>query len=152
MTRNFTHVNFKSNGGLLDIFFFLGPTYQEVLRQYHTVIGKPALPPHFSHGLFLSNDNQYNSGANLKTLISGLNDTAFPYDGVVLSPDMVVYQHSFTLKDGKTVKDYRSLYPNTQFVFPFSPFVDKAQEDTVPKEILVSVGGTPLGVQFNGGK
>jgi len=31
VTKYYTHIDFKANGGLLEFYFFLGPSYNEVL-------------------------------------------------------------------------------------------------------------------------
>lgn len=38
-------------GGLVDLYFFFGPTPAEVVQQYHAVIGNTALPPYWALGL-----------------------------------------------------------------------------------------------------
>ena len=40
----------KTVGGMLDFYFFVGPTPQLVIRQYLSVIGAPMLPPYWSLG------------------------------------------------------------------------------------------------------
>jgi alpha-glucosidase (family GH31 glycosyl hydrolase) len=37
-------------GGVLDFYFFLGPTPEEVVQQYQEVIGRPAMPPWWALG------------------------------------------------------------------------------------------------------
>jgi hypothetical protein len=41
-------------GGLVDLYFFTGPTPEEVIRQYHQVIGHTAMPPYWALGLHQS--------------------------------------------------------------------------------------------------
>ena len=43
-----------SETGILDIFFFVGPSPADVLQQYHWVTGDPALPPEFALGFHQS--------------------------------------------------------------------------------------------------
>ena len=43
-------VTFKTTGGIIDMFLFLGPSPHDVATQYHQVIGKPAMPPYWSLG------------------------------------------------------------------------------------------------------
>ena len=43
-------IPFRTIGGQLDIFFFAGPTPEEVIAQYHSLIGTPYLPPYWAFG------------------------------------------------------------------------------------------------------
>ncbi|XP_044761295.1 lysosomal alpha-glucosidase-like [Coccinella septempunctata] len=47
-------LTFRTIGGILDFFIFLGPSPSEVIKQYQQVIGKPKMPPHWSLGFHLS--------------------------------------------------------------------------------------------------
>ena len=46
-----TRMQFRAIGGVLDLYFFLGPTPLEVLAQLTSVIGRPVMPPYWSLGL-----------------------------------------------------------------------------------------------------
>lgn len=41
-------------GGLVDLYFFMGPTPEAVIRQYHQVVGAPLMPPYWTLGLHQS--------------------------------------------------------------------------------------------------
>lgn len=43
-------VGFRAIGGVLDLYFLLGPTPGEVIEQLTRIIGRPALPPYWSLG------------------------------------------------------------------------------------------------------
>jgi alpha-glucosidase (family GH31 glycosyl hydrolase) len=40
-----TSLTYRTIGGVLDFYFFLGPTPEGVVMQYHQVIGRPHMPP-----------------------------------------------------------------------------------------------------------
>mmetsp|Transcript_42155 Transcript_42155/g.48917 ORF Transcript_42155/g.48917 Transcript_42155/m.48917 type:complete len:632 (+) Transcript_42155:20-1915(+) len=56
-------INFKSIGGIIDVFAFMGTTADEVLYEYHRVIGTPFLPPLWALGF-----HQGSSGYKNETL------------------------------------------------------------------------------------
>jgi len=49
-----TTLSIKAIGGLLDLYFFMGPTPLNVLDQLTSIIGRPMLPPYWSLGLMQS--------------------------------------------------------------------------------------------------
>lgn len=40
----------RSIGGIVELYLFMGPTPEQVIRQYHEVIGRPAMPPFWALG------------------------------------------------------------------------------------------------------
>lgn len=47
-------LTYRTIGGILDLFFFPGPTPEQVIQQYQMVIGKPYMPPYWGLGFQVS--------------------------------------------------------------------------------------------------
>lgn len=44
------YLQYQTIGGVLDFYFFLGPSAESVIQQYHSIIGKPHFPPMWAFG------------------------------------------------------------------------------------------------------
>jgi lysosomal alpha-glucosidase len=72
-------ITFRTIGGVLDMYVFVGPTPSDVIQQYTAVIGRPQMPPYWSLGFHLCRYN-YNSLAKLKEVISRNRKLGIPYE------------------------------------------------------------------------
>ena len=46
-------VTYRTIGGIVDLFFMMGPTPEAVVSQYHDVIGHAVMPPYWALGFHL---------------------------------------------------------------------------------------------------
>lgn len=46
-------LTYRTIGGALDFFVFLGPRPEDVVKQYTQLIGRPAIPPYYALGFQL---------------------------------------------------------------------------------------------------
>nr|XP_053632508.1 maltase-glucoamylase-like isoform X2 [Cherax quadricarinatus] len=69
----------RSIGGVMDLYFFLGPSPMDALQQYTLVVGPPALPPYWALGFHLCRYG-YNSLDNLKAAVSRTRRRGIPQD------------------------------------------------------------------------
>ena len=44
----------RAQGGVFDFYIMVGDTPSDVIQQYHTMIGKPFMPPYWAYGYQLS--------------------------------------------------------------------------------------------------
>jgi len=80
-------ITFRTIGGVLDFYIFLGPTPDAVIQQYTALIGLPQMPPYWALGFHLSKYG-YNSADNLKKVINRNRQLGIPY--VIFSVVIVV--------------------------------------------------------------
>jgi len=71
-------ITYRTIGGVLDMYVFLGPKPDDVIQQYTAVIGLPIMPPYWSLGFHLCRYG-YNSAANLKATIARNRQLGIPY-------------------------------------------------------------------------
>lgn len=85
-SHHVSRVQFSAEGHGLDYYVFGGPTMKEVLTQYTTLSGKPAMPPEWSFGLWLTTSftTDYDEEAilnNIKRMESlGISVDVFHFD------------------------------------------------------------------------
>ncbi|CAF1211765.1 unnamed protein product, partial [Didymodactylos carnosus] len=110
-------LTYRTIGGILDLFFFAGPTPEEVIQQYQMVIGQPYMPPYWGLGFQLCRFG-YNSLTNMmaawnRTISNGIpldvqwgdidtfdNQRDFTYDPVNYAglPQFIDHLHDIGMK------------------------------------------------------
>ena len=74
----FPSLTYRSIGGILDMYIFMGPTPVQALEQYQQAFGLPKLPPYWSLGLQISAKN-YKDSTSLRNFISRFKKTNLPF-------------------------------------------------------------------------
>lgn len=78
-TEKTTRVQFSVPGNSLEYFVIYGPTPKEVLEKYTALTGRPALPPQWSFGLWLSTSFTTNyDEATVNSFIDGMAERDIP--------------------------------------------------------------------------
>jgi len=92
-------ITFRTIGGVLDFYIFLGPTPDSVIQQYTALIGLPQMPPYWALGFHLCKYG-YNSADNLKKVINRNRQLGIPYviSSVVIIVDSIALVWSNTRK------------------------------------------------------
>ncbi|XP_072776104.1 sucrase-isomaltase, intestinal-like [Taeniopygia guttata] len=72
-------LTFRTIGGILDFYLFMGPTPENVVQQYTEAIGRPHMPAYWSLGFQLSRYG-YNSLDALKATVDRMKHYDIPYD------------------------------------------------------------------------
>ncbi|XP_033624529.1 neutral alpha-glucosidase AB-like [Asterias rubens] len=72
-----------SESGIIDVFFLLGPTTEQVMYQYATITGMPSMPPLFSIAYHQCRWN-YNDEDDVKNVDAKFDENDIPYDVIWL--------------------------------------------------------------------
>ncbi|KAL5515500.1 hypothetical protein EMCRGX_G000674 [Ephydatia muelleri] len=72
-------ITYRTIGGVLDFYFFLGPGPDQVIQQYTELIGRPFLPPYWSLGFHLSRWG-YMTANNTLAVVERMRQKGIPQD------------------------------------------------------------------------
>ncbi|XP_071506103.1 maltase-glucoamylase-like [Diadema antillarum] len=89
-------LTYRTIGGVLDFYMFLGPSPEEVVQQYTEVIGRPMMPPYWSLGYQLSRYG-YNNLTNLQNVVQSMRTYDIPHDVQYSDIDYMERQMDFTI-------------------------------------------------------
>ncbi|OWF38082.1 sucrase-isomaltase, intestinal-like [Mizuhopecten yessoensis] len=91
-------LTYRTIGGILDFYIFLGPTPEQVIQQYTSVIGHPYLPPYWSLGFQLCRYG-YNSLQAMKEAVDRTKSADIPQDVQYADIDHMDERRDFTVDD-----------------------------------------------------
>ncbi|WKX94052.1 hypothetical protein Q1695_011367 [Nippostrongylus brasiliensis] len=87
---------YRTIGGNIDLFFFPGPTPEEVIQQYLALIGKPVMPAYWALGFQLSRW-MYNDLFEMKRIVARNMQAGIPLETVVADIDYMDRYKDFTV-------------------------------------------------------
>ncbi|XP_011052776.1 PREDICTED: lysosomal alpha-glucosidase-like isoform X2 [Acromyrmex echinatior] len=93
-------ITFRTIGGIFDIYFFLGPTPADVVKQYSEIVGKPFMPPYWSLGFHLCRYG-YESLENTKAVWNRTRTAGIPFDTQWNDLDYMDKNNDFTYNKEK---------------------------------------------------
>uniref|UniRef100_A0A8C5TYL5 alpha-glucosidase n=1 Tax=Malurus cyaneus samueli TaxID=2593467 RepID=A0A8C5TYL5_9PASS len=107
-------VTYRTIGGILDFYIFLGDSPEQVVQEYLQLVGLPALPSYWSLGFQLSRYG-YSSLDEVKEVVERNRDIGLPYDAQVIDIDYMEARKDFTydkvkFKDLPQFADYLHKY------------------------------------------
>ncbi|XP_072039745.1 sucrase-isomaltase, intestinal-like [Amphiura filiformis] len=90
------YINYRTIGGILDIYVFLGPKPEDVVSQYTETVGRPFMPPYWSLGFQLCRYG-YMSLAKVQETVDRMRAYNIPYDIQYGDIDYMDEQRDFTI-------------------------------------------------------
>ncbi|NXV93741.1 LYAG glucosidase, partial [Calonectris borealis] len=97
-------LTWRTTGGILDFYVFLGPDPKSVVRQYLDVVGFPFMPPYWGLGFHLCRWG-YSSTAITRQVVANMTAARFPLDVQWNDLDYTDAKRDFTFNK-KSFKDY----------------------------------------------
>ncbi|CAD5115204.1 DgyrCDS4198 [Dimorphilus gyrociliatus] len=94
---------YRAIGGIFDFYFFMGPTPENVIQQYTSLIGRPFMPPYWSLGFHLSRYGFRNT-SDMRAAVERTTANNIPLDVIHADIDYMDRQRDFTI-DNKNFKN-----------------------------------------------
>ncbi|XP_022100313.1 sucrase-isomaltase, intestinal-like [Acanthaster planci] len=91
-------LTYRTIGGVLDFYIFLGPKPENLVSQYTEAIGRPVMPPYWALGFQLSRWN-YNSLDRVKEVVKEMTDAQMPMDVLYGDIDYMDRLMDFTVNE-----------------------------------------------------
>uniref|UniRef100_A0A8C6HZB2 Sucrase-isomaltase, intestinal n=1 Tax=Mus spicilegus TaxID=10103 RepID=A0A8C6HZB2_MUSSI len=89
-------LTYRTIGGILDFYMFLGPTPEGATKQYHEVIGFPVMPPYWALGFQLCRYG-YRNTSEIEQLYNDMKAAQIPYDVQYTDINYMERQLDFTI-------------------------------------------------------
>ncbi|GAB6030873.1 hypothetical protein CHUAL_007707 [Chamberlinius hualienensis] len=89
-------LTYRSIGGILDFYIFMGPKPENVVQQLTQIIGRPYFPPYWSLGFQLSRYGYKNTN-DLRNVVYGMRNNSIPYDVQYVDIDYMDNRRDFSL-------------------------------------------------------
>lgn len=108
-SRSFVSYNFEIEDEWLDVYILYGPSLKRILGDYTALTGRPAVPPKWSFGLWMSRSGGYRNRAEVEGVARELRDRDIPCDLISIDPfwlrrgsycDFVWDEHAFPNPEG----------------------------------------------------
>ena len=95
-THTHYHIDFRVNGGIIDLLFITPRPALDLIKRYHTLIGKPPLLPYWSFGFHLCRYGWPDEAA-LRGVVKNMTDNAIPLDTMWTDIEYMYKYRDFTL-------------------------------------------------------
>lgn len=116
-------ITFRTLGGIFDMYFLMGPTPQDVARQYSEIVGKPFLPPYWSLGFHLSRYG-YRNLSETKEVWNRTRAAEIPFDTQWNDLDYMYNNNDFTYNN-KTYEDLPQFIEELHYLgMHYIPLID----------------------------
>ncbi|EPB70957.1 glycosyl hydrolase, family 31 [Ancylostoma ceylanicum] len=99
---------YRTIGGNLDLYFFPGPTPEEVTQQYLALVGTPYLPAYWALGFQISRYG-YKNLKEMEEIIGRNIKAGVPLDTVVADIDYMDRYKDFTIGKKTVIQDWKDL-------------------------------------------
>ncbi|KAG2393201.1 hypothetical protein C9374_009778 [Naegleria lovaniensis] len=143
------YLQYQTIGGVLDFYFFLGPSSENVIQQYHSIIGKPHFPPMWAFGFHQCRWG-YRTLDEVKAVVQGYDNNQLPLDAMWTDIDYMYQYWDFTFDPTRfPINDVRNFVTNdlkqkgrkyVVIVDPGIPIVDLTKNSYEPYELGLSLG------------
>jgi len=131
-------IKYITIGGILDFYFFLGPTPENTVQQYTEAVGRPQLPPYWGLGFHLCRFG-YDNIETMKETVDRNVAYGIPQDVQYADIDVMHKKLDFTYSEDRFagLPEYiRELKTQgIKFVTIVDPFISTGEKDYRPYEL-----------------